>query len=323
MKYRLDFTGNSQVFVLLRTLCNFSNQTVFQSLQDFQQTKLVTTQLITHEIFDVQINSAINDFKLTTINNFLRFLQIQNNISFINQIITGKFKNTMYVLNSSNSSNPIPFISPRMYNNSEYMCSCANDSSCRVMLGVYKYYGKPTTPLYIVPGMYGACSNMNSFVISTLECFYDNTDCVDQLTILYNNTKFNITQLNSSPNASRFATNTTMGDLLSQLFIESWDASSNYSSYFDQCQPVLCTYKISRRNNALEIVTRVTALIGGLSISLQIIVRLLATVLAYLKCRCQQHEVIQPSKKILEIETYELKCVKHYRLTMYCSVLDD
>ncbi|CAF0902185.1 unnamed protein product [Adineta steineri] len=72
--------------------------------------------------------------------------------------------------------------------------------------------------------------------------------------------------------------NSTIGSLLSEMFIESWSNSTNYSSYFAQCQPSSCSYTIPQRNSLLETITRIVGLIGGLSVSLRILVPFLVMI---------------------------------------------
>ncbi|CAF1375969.1 unnamed protein product [Adineta steineri] len=78
------------------------------------------------------------------------------------------------------------------------------------------------------------------------------------------------------------------------MFIESWAPSVNYSSYFTKCQPASCSYTISQRNNLVETITIIVSLIGGLSVSLRILVPFL--VIAYIgiirRMRPQHQEAV-------------------------------
>ncbi|CAF1540470.1 unnamed protein product [Adineta steineri] len=283
--------------------------TAIESLQQFKETQLLTAQLLTQDLFDSQVSSIVNEFTTETENNFLRLLRLNRNITFVNQILTGLYKNFKFSILSSSSisiANPILIINSFKFLNST--CSCASDPQCKMVSAVYQYKNGVPVPIYIVTGFYISCFTIESLLISTLECFYDNTDCLSNIVNLYDNPALNITRLNSSPNASRFSINSTIGELFSELFIESWNPYSNYSSYFAQCQPVSCTYKSSRRNSLIETITRIVGLIGGLTISLRILVVLFMSAFRRFKRRRHQQEGMETntSLKSYKIMTAQL-----------------
>ncbi|CAF0974370.1 unnamed protein product [Adineta steineri] len=122
-----DFRFSQPLFVLLQALCVYSNETIVDALQTFQNTTLVSAQLLTVNDFTNQTSAVIRQFKLETTSTFIHFVQL----------------------------------------------------------------------------------------------------------------------------------------LISQMFIESWSNSTNYSSYFAQCQPASCSYTIPQRNNLIETITRIVGLIGA------------------------------------------------------------
>ncbi|CAF0764694.1 unnamed protein product [Adineta steineri] len=155
------------------------------------------------------------------------------------------------------------------------------------------FTGNPAViQVYIIPEFYYTCQPVESLLQSTLKCFYDDQDCLDIIINFYNVSSFNnFTRLNSSSHASRFMRNSTIGSLLSEMFIESWSESINYSSYFAQCQPSSCSYTISQRNSLLETLTTIVGLIGGLSVSLRILVPFLVMAcIRVIQRLCSQHQ---------------------------------
>ncbi|CAF1335115.1 unnamed protein product [Adineta steineri] len=194
------------------------------------------------------------------------------NITHVNQIVSGAGSNSyIQIAGPPNYTASLSIITPKDDNSSD-MCSCAYDSSCKSNWGLFS--GNPVyIRVYSVPEFYFACEPVESLLQSTLKCFYDDQDCLDIIINFYNVSSFNnFTRLNSSSHASGFMINSTIGSLLSEMFIESWSESTNYSSYFDQCQPSSCSYTIPQRNSLLETITRIVGLIGGLSVSLRILV---------------------------------------------------
>ncbi|CAF3912120.1 unnamed protein product [Adineta steineri] len=260
-----DFQFSQPLFVLLRALCMFSKETIAGALQTFQNTTLVSAQLLTVNDFTNQILSIIHQFELETTSTFIHFIQLLSNITHVNQILSGLasgFNITVTGLpNYQTSFSMMTY--PTSNGNSSYTCSCANDATCKTQWGLYT--GSPAFNLtYFVPGFYYGCQLVDSLLQSTLECFYDNQDCLDIIINFYNVSTFgNVTRLNSSFIGSRFAINSTVESLVSQMFIESWSNSTNYSSYFAQCQPASCSYTISQRNNLVETITRIIGLIGA------------------------------------------------------------
>ncbi|CAF1007772.1 unnamed protein product [Adineta steineri] len=283
----LDFALSQPLFVLLQALCVYSNETIADALQTFQRTPLVSAQLLTVNDFKNQMSSVIHEFELETTSTFLHFIQLLRNITYVNQIMSGLESNFNSTVSGVSSYQVSFFMTTYTTtdSNSSYTCSCANDATCKTQWGLYSR-STAVIPSYSLPGFYCACQVVDSLLQSTLECFYDNQDCMRIITDFYNvstsgNFTFgNFTLLNSSFIGSRYTINSTVESLVSQMFIESWSNSTNYSSYFAQCQPASCSYTISQRNNLVETITRIVGLIGGLSVSLRILVPFL--VIAYI-----------------------------------------
>ena len=109
------------------------------------------------------------------------------------------------------------------------------------------------------------CTPSESFLASTLQCFY-NQSCLD-LIQTHTNYNFSITPLQTSN--SSFSKNTTIDELKRNLFIESWSTDVNYSSYYEQCSPSICFYISVKRFNIFSIIAVVLGFQGGLSIVLK------------------------------------------------------
>ncbi|CAF1007600.1 unnamed protein product [Adineta steineri] len=260
-----DFAFSQPLFVLLQALCVFSNETITSALQIFQRTPLVGAQLLTVNDFTNQISSVIREFELETTSTFIHFIQLLSNITYVNQIMSASESNFYPAVNGP--PNYLPSVTMRTQTtsigNSSYTCSCANDATCEIQWGLYTDYSTDIL-MYSIPGFFFGCQLVDSLMQSTLECFYDNQACLDIIINIYNVSTFgNFTRLNSSIIGSRFAINSTIESLVSQMFIESWAQSVNYSSYFTNCQPASCSYTISQRNNLVETITRIISLIGA------------------------------------------------------------
>ncbi len=53
--------------------------------------------------------------------------------------------------------------------------------------------------------------------------------------------------------------------LINKLFLEKWFMNHSFANYYAQCAPMLCTYTIVQRNNALYVFTQLLGFYGGLT----------------------------------------------------------
>ena len=60
--------------------------------------------------------------------------------------------------------------------------------------------------------------------------------------------------------------------MINRLMVEAWNWSAVYENYYNRCQPVMCTYTVITRNDAIYIVTTMFGLIGGLMNILKIVI---------------------------------------------------
>ncbi|CAF1483090.1 unnamed protein product [Adineta steineri] len=99
----------------------------------------------------------------------------------------------------------------------------------------------------------------------------------------------------------RFLINSSVNTLLSELFIENWSQMLSYSSYFNQCQPASCSYKIAMHNSLLQTITTIFGLLGGVAVSLRILVPFVMTAcFAFISRRGRQRVATEPSNSFPE-----------------------
>ena len=295
--YIVDFRFSFQLFFLLESLCQLTNETIFSILQTFEKTELVTGYLLFTDVFAYKMVSAIKQFQTEVVRTFFHFFQLARNITYVNQIVAS-LNNIQYEVIGSPPNDASIRIGgySGQDGNATYTCSCANDITCKMTINLYSNYGGKFVQS-VVPGLYVACFSVESLLLSTLECFYDDQECLATIINFYNQSWFqNFTQLDSFL-PSRFARNSSINLLLAELFIEHWNQTVNYSSYFAQCQPAKCSYKILRSANIFETITTIFGFIGGLSVSLRIFIpALVATYFYLIQRRQRQRETPEPRK---------------------------
>ena len=275
--YYADFRFSSPMFQLLKSMCDLANETVINALSMFGQNQLVTSDLLLPNVFAQRLESAISQFQLTTPNELLRLLQLTRNITYMNQFLSGSYAN-FYVdyeevgeYIQTNMTLGIYGSTKTLANGTSQSCSCANDIECGRNAAFYTGPSGNRKVIYTVPGFYSRCFPVESLLPSTLQCFYSGQQCLESMTNITNEIFFlQMTKLNASE-SSRFMINTTINQLLGELFIESWSSKLFYRTYFNQCQPAICSYIVNTQRSTLEILTTVTGLVGGLSITLRIL----------------------------------------------------
>ncbi|UJR12974.1 hypothetical protein I4U23_017150 [Adineta vaga] len=87
--YTHDIRYHSQFyFQLLSTLCRIANQTVYDSLESFYQTKFISNQALNSQTFETRINILVEQFKKTVPESFERSLNLLTANFEINQFVS-------------------------------------------------------------------------------------------------------------------------------------------------------------------------------------------------------------------------------------------
>ncbi|UJR17792.1 hypothetical protein I4U23_004691 [Adineta vaga] len=150
----MEYTANaSSQFQLLAILCQQSQQTIDDALQILFQTKLVSSQVIFSQSFQIQVNLFFETWKLTTINTFLMTIQLIRANNQGNQLIS--------YMNSHIDLYSIP-------------TNFKIKASCHSPMGIYDYNMNSSTSIriYTIPNFFVGCFQLESLLLSTLECSY-------------------------------------------------------------------------------------------------------------------------------------------------------
>lgn len=200
-------------------------------------------------------------------------------------------------------------VSNQFYDNG---CSCGTNSSCTTAQG---FYCRTTPCLYAtsspnqtIPGLVRSCLPIDSLLESSLQCLY-NASCIQMMiqwrSFEANNLApvprlFNITSLDSTIK-SRFSPQTTLDQIVSQLFIEDWSHSTNFSAYYHQCAPDQCTYTYEERFSIPYLISIVCGIVGGLSVALRISIPPLVILLRRIYYHCYRPATRVTSEPLTEI----------------------
>jgi hypothetical protein len=286
----------------LTGLCDLSIQSANDAVIQFLSSLFVTTQLMPQTNFDAYIYLLIDQSKSNAPVTFARFLFLLRETNHGNAIISAYDTNFEYIAPWYNITNSPVITQTVTYDDA---CSCALDANCTIQA---IFVQADLSGIVPVKGLKMGCTPSQSFLGSTLECFYDSS-CINLIQQQTNNiSTVNATSIPPllSATPSRFSMNTSVIDLVNELYIENWSATINYSAYFDQCSPMLCSYTYIQQLNSLYTVTLLLGLYGGLSFILKWICPKITYIAAKVyKGRKKQTNSIQPAHGI-EMATIEV-----------------
>ncbi|CAF1386151.1 unnamed protein product, partial [Adineta steineri] len=248
-------------FQLLSIFCEQAKEIIDNALEIFLRTEFVSSQALTNESFQNQIDSSIEDWELTTTNNFKRTIQLIQQIYQGNQLISSIHTGTFEVDRNS-----------EVYINSETEqgCNCILSSSCNSTATIYQLdnYGEYLSDPYPVSNIFYGCYPTQSLLLSTLECFY-NLSCMLEINKhLGSSVPFNFSALDQNLNQP----NETIEMILNRLMVDKWLPNVNFSSYYEKCLPKSCTYQYDDRNNIFISITTIISIFGGLSLASKLLI---------------------------------------------------
>ncbi|CAF3925263.1 unnamed protein product [Rotaria sp. Silwood1] len=219
----------------------------------------------------------------------------------------------------------IPQYASSNTNNYDHLpCDCEQVYFCLKPLGFYGYspsYAQTNAkPFQIISGLYLGCQFLD-FSYSTLQCFY-NESCVqmliDQRLYGYENIYLpidlsNITALDPN-DMILFKSQQALEILLQTIFLNQQIYIANYTLYYAQCQPEICTYTIDQKLHSISRVNLVIGLIGGLTVLLRLFVPSFIKIiyLIYHLCSQQTRDIPLRWRMIITYIRNEL-----YRMNVY------
>ncbi|CAF4119757.1 unnamed protein product, partial [Adineta steineri] len=349
-----DIRYQSQIhFQLLSTLCHIAKQTVNDSLQSLNRTKFITQNVILRSSFETQWNLIIEQFKRTLPESYRRTVQLMEVNTDINQLIVPLTSIIKPLASSVEVFDPITGVIEVIYSNEIlfHFTPSLNPKDVLVSNGNFER----SDFIKFIPGMIQTRSPLRSVLLSTLECFYNDT-C---LSWIRNEIDSRISPTNfSTLNLSLLAENESQYDriqiLVDKIFIQSFNYQISYESYFNQCHPIRCQYTYQNRFDIMYIITTITSLLGGLNFILRLLIpsiiklsyyiwfkiisqrqntiRTFTATISNRRVCCENIRVLlrRMKKRIIELNVYPIKSSsqdikiiqKHRRLTrIYLTLL--
>ncbi|CAF4098156.1 unnamed protein product, partial [Adineta steineri] len=241
---------------LLFGLCSEAMQSVNSSIDQLLSSFFLTDQLVSPTTLENRINSLVNSSQLNAPNSFVSRLSLIRSINYGNAIMSAYETNFQYIVPWGNPPYPAAITQALIYDDE---CSCALNMNCTTQAG---FILDDLSTIKPINGLKIGCTPSEALFSSTLECFY-NISCINLILESVDNDNMLYSPLSS--NNSRFSMNSTVLDLITNVFIEDWLTSIDYLKYFNQCLPNSCSYQYIQRFNWLYTITVLLGFYGGLS----------------------------------------------------------
>ena len=248
-------------------LCLQAIKSVNESVALFLSSFFITGELLSPQVFQARVQSVVDHNRFNAPVVFNRALSLLRITNHANAVMSAYGSNFQFIDPwwSTGYSYSAAITRPITYENN---CSCAVSMNCTTQARFVTTHPSAITP---IQGLKMGCTPNEAFLASTLECFYNSTCLQTILEHTLNNSNDVIASTHSPLMAdnSRFSVDTTVIDLISELFIENWVTSTDYLAYFNQCSPVSCSYSYVQRLDSLYTLTVILGLYGGLSVVLK------------------------------------------------------
>ena len=256
------------------------NRTVAESLTRLYSNQYITDTVSNTDVFQADALAAFDRHLTFAKNNLLSTLRTVRDLNHANALLTSTENNYggIYIVISDHSNVQALIPQPLSYSG----CSCSQSPSCIDQAAVYKDARYPDG--FVVPGLYIGCDTTEAVLQSNLECLYNQT-CLDQfLSYLLGNSSLDVIAL-APLSLIRFSVRSTVQKLVNYLMVEQWNFSASFDDYYHQCRPAQCSYSVTTRNDATNIVTTLFGLVGGLSTILGVAVPVGVQTVVYVRRR--------------------------------------
>ncbi|CAF1449251.1 unnamed protein product, partial [Adineta steineri] len=301
-----DVVGSSwiskaaQYFGLLSRICQLANLTATDNIRDFFARTFVTSYVLIETDFNIQVNATVKQLTESIVISFNLFnimtrLFIQADqpiiVSQYPQVVLNYINTTAGTNNSQALQFAFRFNTITKNQLEKIICHCDIDPSCQgpISFAIVTTIGRVPLPGihfgtlssdYVAPGLVNACYTIDFVLLSTLQCFYTDSDCMNHLFYYINKTYSsagNDSNLYAHPliynqTSTRFPPNTSVSSIVEEMMIEQWNTSLSFSDYYEACAPTYCTYtQIKHTETFSELLVTLISTVGGLVMALRLI----------------------------------------------------
>ncbi|CAF4733824.1 unnamed protein product, partial [Rotaria sp. Silwood2] len=274
-----DFrTEGSAVFQSLESFCRLSKDYAIQSIDSLNKDLFISQEVLKKSVFQSQVNVTIHQFQLSSPIEFRTQLEFMRKMIAGNRFLSALQTNYMQYYMFAFSA----FIQITVHNrilvnqDPSSFCSCRIDVDCHIpsmMFNQFRYSTEYSPPYYSIlmeiPGMVHGCLPVNTLLLSTLECFYNQT-CLNNIVSFFP-TNENFTAM-SPFEQSRYELNSTIQNIIDNLMIEEWVTNISYEKYYKQCAPISCTYFKNEKYDWKFVLMQLIGLLGSITMICSLII---------------------------------------------------
>lgn len=283
MRFVMDFRATAtHQFQVLRELCILAQKIINSNKQLFYTENLISGYLFSAKLFQAEVETMIKSFQVNTIAFSLRYISFYRFFTMGNATMTGI--QAPFTLLPYTNDGILYFVNAQLnyyvgLKDMKY-CTCNVNAICHLparFFDVESIYddgeidGSAFNASFTPDKWFMDCWPLEALLLSSWKNnFLTNQSALNMLTthveLTSNWTPIALNESNIKNESNTFE------DLLQTLFVNHWSSQFNYSSYFSQCLPQVCTYTITQRSNFLYMFTALLGLYGGLSVVLHFLV---------------------------------------------------
>ena len=325
--YVADFRSiGSGHFQVLRSLCQLSNRYFNDSLQSLYSRSFVSSKALDRNTLQSTIDGYMEDFQLNIPLIFKSRIELIKQFTFSNQLIPA-LDSTIYIVLRKLKTEGVNYTqlstSIRSTANGDgSFCACVYSYDCREQSGIF-YLNTSSIQsvgsdqlLLPMKNFYAGCTSLNALLQSTLEYFYNQT-LLNQLLNYFPANHQNFPALSISNN-TQFSMNSTIQSIINKLMLEELSYNISHQNFYAQCKPYICTYIKVERHQFYYILTTIIGLLGGLTLTLQI---LIPSIVHYIRNRYlkkqksnNKNNSISFRQIIIRFKSYSIQQIMEYNL---------
>ena len=260
---------------LIEHLCPLAQRAIANGLSNFYTSSMVSTQLLPINQLTSQVQSLKNVFTANLADDFILMIDIMSMVVQNNQLLSAHFTNDELFVHSSDTMK----VSSRPVHYGNCSCNSFDQSSCmRTTIFIPDSVDQSNLTEEPIFGIMAGCYDIGSLRKSQMAVLFNQT-AIDIILTMFvsdgsglNGDAATINALNASELGPNHLINTSIGDLLADLFVEEWRLEVIFNEYYDVCAPESCSYQITQYRNFIYIANFILGLIGGLATVLRLFV---------------------------------------------------
>jgi hypothetical protein len=282
--FNRDFRrAGASYFQLLAIFCSLATTIIDDAHHVFATDQFVNDRMLPPPLFNQQTQNLIEIFINTTRSDFVRTLEWLRIAAAVEQLLTGTNMNSRIRVDDNGNVNILDVV--LSYNmvvtdglpGASQLCFCRGSGQiCRASSALYFNRSDGVLVPKTFIGFWIGCVPLFGLEKSTIVWWY-NRSYIQQIRSTYAmgiDSKYPppaIEPLN--PNKSTRFLNSTSGDLLNEMLIETLISNnSHFDRFYAQCAPISCVYSIVQRRDIVIAFLLIIAVCGGFKDVLELVV---------------------------------------------------